>query len=177
MEISELKIVRIDEIANKHYEWIKSFGWEKGSLLKKLAMIISEFGEAVDECRGEEIGEDYYYEIADVGLRVLTALKQVDIRLRASVLIEMRCEKLSASDLFLDEELDKMEYVGVLSTLIAPAIQECVFKKSKMLIVDQLMKCLIACYIHVGRDGYNLEDLMLAKIEKNLKRGSKGRVI
>lgn len=64
--------VDLANVAKLHYDWVESMGWHTSSTnLEKLALISSEIGEAVNECRGTEPTENLKYELADIMLRVI----------------------------------------------------------------------------------------------------------
>lgn len=60
----------INTIAEKHHAWVEKMGWHKSTILERLALICSEVGEAVNECRGEMPTEAFGEELADIVLRV-----------------------------------------------------------------------------------------------------------
>ncbi len=51
--------MNISEIAQKQYDWVERMGWHNKFPLEALALIASEVGEAVNECRGEEPTDDF----------------------------------------------------------------------------------------------------------------------
>lgn len=61
----------IDDIAKRHNQWVDAQGWHNTTTLERLALVASEIGEAVNECRGEHPTEKYPDELADIILRVL----------------------------------------------------------------------------------------------------------
>ncbi len=64
--------VDLSNVAKLHYDWVENMGWHTSSTnLEKLALIASEIGEAVNECRGAEPTENLKYELADIMLRVI----------------------------------------------------------------------------------------------------------
>jgi len=63
--------MKINEIAERNYTWVESMGWHNKTPLEALALIASEVGEAINECRHEEPSEHFGEELADVILRVL----------------------------------------------------------------------------------------------------------
>lgn len=69
----------INFIADEHYEWLKEMGYTKASPLEALALICSEVGEAINECRGKEPTEKLGAEIADIILRSLGFARQRNI--------------------------------------------------------------------------------------------------
>ena len=66
----------ITELATKQYNWVQRMGWHNGTVLEKLALICSEVGEAVNECRGEKPTEHFGEELADIILRTVDLAKE-----------------------------------------------------------------------------------------------------
>lgn len=63
--------VDINSISRNHYNWIEKMGWHNRTVLEALALIASEVGEAVNECRGDSPSEKFGEELADIILRTL----------------------------------------------------------------------------------------------------------
>lgn len=63
--------MHINEIAARHYDWVERMGWHNKSTLEALALIASEVGEAVNECRGDKPSINFGTELADIILRVV----------------------------------------------------------------------------------------------------------
>jgi len=63
--------MKINEIAEKNYLWVEKMGWHNKSTLEALALVASEVGEAINECRNEKPTEHFGEELADIVLRVL----------------------------------------------------------------------------------------------------------
>lgn len=61
----------IDSLALKHWLWCESLGWHNKTPLESLALVGSEVGEAVNECRGEKPTDKFAEECADIILRTL----------------------------------------------------------------------------------------------------------
>jgi NTP pyrophosphatase (non-canonical NTP hydrolase) len=61
----------LKRIAEMQYEWVESVGWHNKTVLEALALIASEVGEAVNECRGEKPSPKFGEELADIILRTL----------------------------------------------------------------------------------------------------------
>ena len=61
----------INELAAKHYDWVERMGWHNKTVLEALALIASEVGEAVNECRGDTPTPEFATELADIILRVV----------------------------------------------------------------------------------------------------------
>ncbi len=71
----------LNDISKQHKAWIDEVGWKnKNTVLESLALITSEIGEAVNECRGAEIDyEKFGDELADIILRTCGLAEQVGI--------------------------------------------------------------------------------------------------
>jgi len=63
--------MKINEIAEKNYLWVEKMGWHNKTTLEALALVASEVGEAINECRHEEPSDTFGEELADIVLRVL----------------------------------------------------------------------------------------------------------
>ena len=58
--------MHINEIAAKQFDWVERMGWHNKTVLEALALIASEVGEAVNECRGEAPTAEFGTELADI---------------------------------------------------------------------------------------------------------------
>lgn len=63
--------MKLNDIAEQNYLWVEAMGWHNKTLLEALALVASEVGEAINECRNEKPSEDFPEELADIILRVL----------------------------------------------------------------------------------------------------------
>jgi len=63
--------MKINEIAEKNYLWVEKMGWHNKTTLEALALVASEVGEAINECRNEKPTDNLGEELADIILRVL----------------------------------------------------------------------------------------------------------
>jgi NTP pyrophosphatase (non-canonical NTP hydrolase) len=63
--------MKINEIAEKNYLWVEKMGWHNKTTLEALALVASEVGEAINECRHEKPSDAFGEELADIILRVL----------------------------------------------------------------------------------------------------------
>jgi NTP pyrophosphatase (non-canonical NTP hydrolase) len=63
--------MKINEIAEKNYAWVERMGWHNKTTLEALALVASEVGEAINECRNEKPTDAFGEELADIILRVL----------------------------------------------------------------------------------------------------------
>lgn len=71
----------INKIAEAQYDWVERMGWHNKTVLEALALIASEVGEAVNECRGDYPTPEFGTELADIILRVadLAQWKGIDL--------------------------------------------------------------------------------------------------
>jgi len=81
--------MEINEIARRTHEWIKRMGWDNKTVLESLALIASEVGEAVNECRGEKPTPEFATELADIVIRVADLAHQQGIDLSAVIEAKM----------------------------------------------------------------------------------------
>lgn len=81
--------MNINEIAAKQYDWVERMGWHDKTVLEALALICSEVGEAVNECRGDEPTENFATELADIILRTADLAHTHDVDLSAAIQAKM----------------------------------------------------------------------------------------
>lgn len=77
--------MHINEIAAKQFDWVERMGWHNKTVLEALALIASEVGEAVNECRGDKPTELLGTELADIVLRVADLAQWQGIDLAAVI--------------------------------------------------------------------------------------------
>ena len=75
----------IDEYSKIHHEWVCNMGWNNTTILEKLALVASEVGEAVNECRGERPTKQLGEELADICLRVMDIAEYQQINLQKAI--------------------------------------------------------------------------------------------
>ncbi|MEO7065365.1 MAG: MazG nucleotide pyrophosphohydrolase domain-containing protein [Rhodanobacter sp.] len=81
--------MHLKEIAEKQHDWLTRMGWTKNTVLEDLALVASEVGEAVNECRGEEPTDALPSELADIVLRTVGLARKRGIDIEAAVLAKM----------------------------------------------------------------------------------------
>lgn len=79
----------INELAAKQYDWVERMGWHNKTVLETLALIASEVGEAVNECRGEAPTPNFGTELADIILRTADLAHWQGIDLAAVIAAKM----------------------------------------------------------------------------------------
>ena len=81
----------INALATEHWLWCERMGWHNKTLLEYLALVGSEVGEAVNECRGERPTDNFAEECADIILRTLDLM--VQYKITPSVALEAKITK------------------------------------------------------------------------------------
>jgi len=79
----------INELAKRNYQWVEEMGWHNKTTLEALALVASEVGEAINECRNEEPSEAFGEELADIILRVLDIAHWQGIDIEKELLAKM----------------------------------------------------------------------------------------
>lgn len=75
----------ITEMTERHHAWLVKMGWTNANPLESLALIASEIGEAVNECRGAAPTPFLGSELADIILRTVGLAKCQDIDIEAEI--------------------------------------------------------------------------------------------
>lgn len=81
--------MEINELAAKQFDWVERMGWHNKTVLEALALIASEVGEAVNECRHESPSENFGEELADIILRTVDLAQWQGIDLNAVIQAKM----------------------------------------------------------------------------------------
>ena len=79
----------LNDIRDKQHDWLVRVGWTDHTPLEALALLASEVGEAVNECRGTEPTDKLPEELADVILRTLGLCGFLGIDIEAAVAKKM----------------------------------------------------------------------------------------
>lgn len=83
----------INEIADKNWLFCEKNNWHNKTTLEHLALICSEVGEAVNECRDVRPNYNLRYELADIVLRVADLSKHLGIDLGMAIKQKMEKNK------------------------------------------------------------------------------------
>ncbi|GHB66399.1 hypothetical protein GCM10008107_14490 [Psychrosphaera saromensis] len=81
--------MKINDIAEQNYLWVEKMGWHNKTTLEALALVASEVGEAINECRNETPTDAFGEELADIVLRVLDIDHWQGIDLEKEILAKM----------------------------------------------------------------------------------------
>lgn len=79
----------LNAVAARHWMWIEKMGWHKSTTLERLALIGSEVGEAVNECRGWKPSDKFGSELADIILRTIDLAHDKGIDIEAELAAKM----------------------------------------------------------------------------------------
>jgi NTP pyrophosphatase (non-canonical NTP hydrolase) len=81
--------MNINEVAKQNYLWVEKMGWHNKTPLEALALVASEVGEAINECRHEQPSEAFSEELADIILRVLDLAHWQNIDMEKELALKM----------------------------------------------------------------------------------------
>lgn len=86
-------------ITDRHVAWLQRMGWV-GNLtpLEMLALITSEVGEAVQECRGAQPTAKLPSELADIILRTLALAREQGYDMDAAIAAKMEANEARGSN-------------------------------------------------------------------------------
>jgi NTP pyrophosphatase (non-canonical NTP hydrolase) len=82
-------MMELKKIAADNWAWVESMGWHNKTPLEYLALISSEVGEAINECRGESPTSALGEELADIILRVVDFAHHHGIDIQSEVVRKM----------------------------------------------------------------------------------------
>ncbi len=89
--------MNINKLAEQNYDWVERMGWHNKTTLEALALVASEVGEAINECRGEKPTEHFAEELADIVLRVLDIAHWQGIDMEQELLNKMKKNELQGT--------------------------------------------------------------------------------
>jgi len=82
--------IRLGALAIDQFDWVERMGWHKNkTVLEALALIASEVGQAVNECRGEKPTQNFSFELADIILRTLDLAEWQGIDIQETIRLKM----------------------------------------------------------------------------------------
>ena len=82
--------MNLNDIAKQHYAWLEKMGWTaRTTPLEQIALIASEIGEAVNECRGEKPTDKLGSELADIILRTVGLTERLGINIEEEIIKKM----------------------------------------------------------------------------------------
>lgn len=154
------------KIARLQYEWVERMGWHNKTVLEALALIVSEVGEAADECFGPTAA--FGEELADVVLRTadLAHWQKIDLAaVMSSATVTWRTRD-SLVEAFAEVMVDMAKWIN---TARAATLGD-----DFGLAMGKVMKRVIEMASWVGVD---LEAEVFRKMEINERNGTRGRRI
>lgn len=160
-------IIEISRIAKRHHKWVASMGWHNRTSLEALAMVGSEMGEAAIEISLAGVTNKFKHELADIVLRCIDFTESLGIDLESRIL-----PPTTRSVAYVSLERGFLDLIGLLSRAVNAARAS-----NDDLLGDYLVE-IIAKSFEIGeRLGIDLIASLSEKVEINIARGSRGRVI
>ena len=89
--------MEINKVAADINKWVESVGWHNKTTLEYLALIASEVGEAINECRGPLHTPYLEEELADILIRVLDLAEELNMDMEYSISTKMMKNKLTGN--------------------------------------------------------------------------------
>lgn len=159
--------MNFNQLAEKQYQWVEDMKWHNKTVLEALALISSEVGEAAYEYLDDKPTEHFGEELADIMLRALDLgyWQKVDLNKEVeNACIEWKYKNIPKMFMQLSYEF------GNLVNTSRKAQLDSTFGHSLGLFIKAVVE--IAQLSHV-----DLEKEILNKMEINLMRGTRGRII
>lgn len=159
--------MNLNLLAQKHYEWVEAMNWHNKTVLEALALIASEIGESAYEHLDEVPTEHFGEELADIMLRTLD--------LGCWQKVDMNTEVSNASITWKYHDIPRMfmqltyEFGNFVNTARKTQLDDN-FNHSLGLFLRGVMD--IAKQTNV-----DLEKEIIKKMEINLQRGTRGRIV
>ena len=92
-----MRDLTLNEIADSQWEWVEKMGWHNKLPIEYVALIGSEVGESVNECRGAKPTEKLGAELADIILRTVGFAKECGIDIGMAVADKMAFNLISGT--------------------------------------------------------------------------------
>lgn len=83
----------INELAKEQFEWVEAMGWHNKTVLEMLALVASEVGEAINECRHEDPTDNFKDELADIILRTIDIAETQNIDIYQAIIDKMNINR------------------------------------------------------------------------------------
>lgn len=159
--------MNLNLLAQKHYDWVEAMNWHNKTVLEALALIASEIGESAYEHLSEIPSEHFGEELADIMLRTLDlgCWQKVDMNQEVSIAyINWKYDDVSKMFMQL-----MYEFGNFVNTARKSQLDD-KFNKSLGLFLRGVMDI-------AEKTNVDLEKEILNKMEINLQRGTRGRII
>lgn len=151
----------------RHHAWVERMGWHKISPLESVALIMSEIGEALNECWGPQPTAAFGSELADIVLRCMDLAQTHQVDLDAGV-------SAAVPDWRGDSLRDDVGSLFVAAAALANTTRYGQLDESfhtALALVVRLTRGVAA------RHQVELEAAVLGKMALNEARGARGRLI
>ena len=159
--------MNLNNLAQKHFNWVEEMNWHNKTVLEALGLIASEIGEAAYEYLDDVPTDHFGEELADIMLRTL------DLACWQKVNLNKEIENINIE--WKHQNIPKMfmqlmyEFGNLINTSRKKELDES-FNQAITKFTKGIIE--IALFSNI-----NLEKEILLKMEINKKRGTRGRVI
>lgn len=93
-----LQTTDLHVLTEVHYDWLVSMGYTNATPLESLALITSEIGEAVDECRYGIPTPHLAEELADIVLRTIGLARRLNIDIAQAMCLKIEKNLVSGDN-------------------------------------------------------------------------------
>ncbi len=165
----------INKTAKEVYDWVESFGWHNKTPLECLALIGSEVGEAVNECRDVRPTYKLGAELGDICIRTFDFAVEQGIDLEAGIGIQEIQDLLGSFDC---TNKSPLECLALVAKQVGLAVNECLGEKPTPKLGSVLVGLCLRVFSIAHQEGIDLDACIAAKMEINRARKKKpaGRV-
>lgn len=161
----------LDEIAVRQHAWVGDMGWHNKTPLESLALIASEIGEAVDECRGDTPTAAFGEELADIVLRSLDLAEDEGFRLDAAA-ARFRAVPMDPASR-VSEPVVALAY---LMPILGAAMNACRGEETTPVLGEKLAELVARVEELADIHGIDLRERIAKKMAINATRGARGRL-
>lgn len=163
----------LNELAEKHYIWLQKMGYNNTTNLESAGMILSEVGEAINECDPINL-DNLETELADVILRSVGLLKRFNVNIDKVVKQQTgNWRKWSISKKWNDR--NNLEFLALLTSQGVPIINKCRQEVPEPELINDISMLILSTLSIAKKNHLNVYESIINKIEKNIRTGNKGR--
>lgn len=167
--------LEINKTAKEVYDWVESFGWHNKTPLECLALIGSEVGEAVNECRDARPTYKLGTELADICTRTFDFSVEQGVDLESCIAAKEVYGLVGAYDC---HNMTPLQSLALIARDLGSAINECLGENPTEGLGPILAGMCLRVFSLANQYGIDLEACIAAKMEINRARKKKpaGRV-
>jgi hypothetical protein len=163
---------QLNEIGEKHFNWVNKMNWHTTTDLECLALILSEVDEAYREIDQNNL-EEFAFELADIVLRLLDVAKRHDY----TIDIDNIEKDEDIKEIKIDSQKIQNEHdLAQLAFFIGRNVNYCRSNESNPKIERNLMKMIEITILIAQKNKIDLFNHLEQKIIKNEQRGKVNRL-